>query len=248
MGLSIDSAAFIVKVTERRIEKARALMLGVNEQVKRTGRVDAQILQSLVGQLVAMTLAIPAAPAFTRGLYDTIVSAGREGTDEAKLTAEASEELDFWPRHLERLNGAPIRNRAETAVICVDASEQGMGATCGDMRLAEPLPAELVGKSSTLRELYGVLRAVQVWGKEMKGQHVRIVMDSLPARNLIKGGGHYRVVTTGEDGAFDSAQSTVQQSERRDPSSPCSGKESVHRPPVLAGTNLVASSKKGTID
>ncbi len=190
MGLLIDSAKFIVKVTERRIEKARALMLGINGQVKRTGGADTQLLRSLVGQLIAMTLAIPAAPAFTRGLYDTIVGAERAGMEEAKLTAEAIEELDFWPLHLKCLNGAPIRNRAETAVICVDASEQGIGATCGDMRLAEPLPAELIGKSSTLRELYGVLRAVQVWGGDMKGQHVRIVMDSLPAaRNLIKGGG-----------------------------------------------------------
>ena len=152
--------------------------------------MDVESIESLTGQLQSMKLAIPAAPIFIRSLYDTVRDANMMDALTTRLTSEAAEELVFWRDNLRTMNGTPIKCRAETIAIHVDASATGIGATTEDKSFSVPLPEGMVDISSTARELWTVLRVFERWGKSLRGEHVRFVMDSLPAaRNLVKGGG-----------------------------------------------------------
>jgi len=74
----------------------------------------------------------------------------------------------------------------------VDTSETAVGAheTGSALRFSEALPAGLIGRSSTHRELYGVLRALKRWAYLQPNRTIRLCLDSHAAvRNLIKGGG-----------------------------------------------------------
>lgn len=74
----------------------------------------------------------------------------------------------------------------------MDASEAAVGAieTLSGKALALALPDELIGTSSTQRELHAALQVVSRWGAGATGRAVRLCMDSFAAtRNLIKGGG-----------------------------------------------------------
>jgi hypothetical protein len=185
VGFQIDTKQYTVRALERRIKKTEDTLTNM----KGKGETDLHEVQSLAGQLQSMTLAIPAAPVFSRGLYDSIRNAGTEEGG-IKLSVEAMEEVMFWTQNLRQMNGAPIRNRAETININVDASATGIGAIMEGKTFAEALPERMVDTSSTERELWTVLRVFQEWGEALRGQHVKIITDSLPAaRNLIKGGG-----------------------------------------------------------
>jgi len=57
----------------------------------------------------------------------------------------------------------PIVEDAAERVLRVDASDTGWGAVCGDQSVAGALPNEVLGSSSTLRELVGLRLALSAW-------------------------------------------------------------------------------------
>jgi hypothetical protein len=128
------------------------------------------------------------------------------------ITAGAEGELLWWknvaPRRLERPvpwsrlaaarvwanHGAPL---SEDMVLSArsDASESGVGATWtwvgppNHAVMADLLPAELRGTSSTARELYGAARLVEALPEVPRGAMIRVVMDSQCAVATARGGG-----------------------------------------------------------
>ena len=77
-----------------------------------------------------------------------------------------------------------------TANVNVDASEAGWGIHVGGVESAGFLPVELIGTSSTRRELVGLRLAAESVKHTLRHHRVRFRMDSYPAiQNLMKGGG-----------------------------------------------------------
>ena len=117
-----------------------------------------------------------------------------------ELTEEIVEELEFWRVRLAdpAKNGLAIKLRATDTTIHVDASEVAYGAAaCGEVWSGE-LDVEVLGGSSTLRELRGLRLAVCRPEIEaaVSGKRLHIVMDSMPAvRNLENGGGKQAELT-----------------------------------------------------
>ena len=115
-----------------------------------------------------------------------------ENAKSVTLCKGAREEVEFWVRELPRRNGQPVVPAAAMVEWRVDASESAVGAfnPNSGARWAKALPEELIGTSSTQRELFGALQVLKEWGAGAAGRSVRLCMDSFAAtRNLLKGGG-----------------------------------------------------------
>ena len=188
LGFTVRSEPYTVHVSEERVVRTERTV----QQMAKEAEVSVRDLESLTGQIASMRPAVGPAQLWIRELYSEIGRAIDQQREFLALSAGAREELEFWHKGLRERNGRPIVARAAMVEMRVDASETAVGAveSSEDAQISEPLPEGLIGRSSTERELYGVLRAVQVWADKFSRRVVRVVMDSQPAsRNLAKGGG-----------------------------------------------------------
>ena len=111
------------------------------------------------------------------GAHDSSVGAGALGAASASAGAGASASASAGPDSTASAVGAASSAR----------SARGMRSV---RTLSVPLPSGLIGTSSTLRELHGVLTVVEAWGALYRGRVIRLCLDSYAAtRNLEKGGG-----------------------------------------------------------
>jgi hypothetical protein len=153
-----------------------------------------------------MRLALEGVAVWTRGLYADITLALKEcgqRNEQARhstlyLRETALADVNFWAYRLGKqiLNGLPINDGGSEVLVTVqihsDASDVGYGAHRGteESQVSGELPVEVLGQSSTAREITGVMLAANQMIGELRGRRVRICMDSYPAiRNFINGGG-----------------------------------------------------------
>ena len=146
---------------------------------------------------------------------ERVVSGSRYPRGVVRLTQEAVEEMEFWLIRLYTHNSLPINSRETQVEVLLwsDASDVGWGGeavgvaggsagkkaeeTQGTEEGLESmtfgsLPRQEIGRSSTRRELVGLLQLVSTETilSQIRGKRIRVLMDSLPAlRNLINGGG-----------------------------------------------------------
>ena len=159
------------------------------EQALKSNALQFDSLASLPGRIIALKLAIPGTRAWTRALYRCEAQARAEGaTDEQliPLTEEVREEFRFLLTHLPTWAsiGMPLPPDTTDISICTDAGEFGYGGHSVNLtpRLehAGALPPELVGRSSTCREFYALLRTADSFRDSLKGKKVLFAMDSQP--------------------------------------------------------------------
>ena len=195
-GMWVDSRRFEIRATDEKIEAARKLAWTLWYPARDGEQVRVKDLQRLTGRLQSMRLALEGVAVWTRGLYADIARAldGRAWT--THLRPEALADLAFWAHRLGKQNGLPIPDRGSEVhvdiVISSDASDIGYGAHAdgSGTRVSGLLPVEMLGASSTAREIKGVLLAAEQMKGELRGRRVRIRMDSHPAIcNFIGGGG-----------------------------------------------------------
>lgn len=81
-----------------------------------------------VGKIISMTLPIgPVSHLTTRALY-TAINSRHSWCDSVSLPQNAREELEFWFRNIDCLNGKPIWfNPGATRILYLDASDSGYG-------------------------------------------------------------------------------------------------------------------------
>ena len=193
LGFEINSESYSVHVTEQRLARAQTLI----DETLQARAVDTHQLERLVGQLASMRPAIPIAGLWTRNLYRHIASAKEDVTRAEHVPREAMEELKFWKSNLRTRNGQKIVAQAAYIEWRVDTSETAVGAVSNDGRsITIPLLADMIGRSSTARELFGVKEVVVKWAPLYAGRSVRLYLDSFAAtRNLAKGGGPIPALT-----------------------------------------------------
>jgi hypothetical protein len=162
LGFTLDTSKFTVHVKTSRLDRAcTAITTAAN-----TGLVATDELESLIGQLVSMTPAIKEAQMMTRALNRLRTEADRKGLETCYLKpqSEAEAEIAFWKSDLRKRNGRRI---IPNAAVVEWRCESAVGATARTLtsdevrRWAKPLTPDMIGRSSTERELYGVLRATQ---------------------------------------------------------------------------------------
>ena len=143
-------------------------------------------------RIVSLRLALEPAQAWTRALYGCINTAVNQGWNYLLLTAEAKEELKFWPEWLKNPAKCTkaMLDHQEDMWMKLDTGEYASGGHLSGRWVTIPLPGQYIGTSSTRRELYGLVEMIAYFARDIQGKKVRFDMDSLPGiRNLIKGGG-----------------------------------------------------------
>ena len=197
LGLLIDTESMLFSVPEEKRLKALLFAQQLFKAYENNIPVTVKQLQQFTGTLISLSLAIPAARVMTRDIYAQInketLSSGYSRTVYLRLDYKSAEELRFWCRQLQEKQSNLINDPLTSHTIHSDSSDLAFGYTLDDnVRKWNFLPWEIVPTSSTQRELYGIVQALQDKdvSEIIKGKCVEIKMDSLPAiRNLIKGGG-----------------------------------------------------------
>jgi hypothetical protein len=209
-GMWIDAKLWEIRATDEKIELTRKLAWTLWFTMRDGKEVSVLALQQLAGRLQSLKLALEGVAVWTRGIYATIKRGLQTGGGKyvrVMADEECMNDTAFWTHRLGKQNGLPICDRGvEVEVkmgvikLSTDASDVGWGAVCegggvAKARVHGVLPYEasgdiVVGESSTMREITGVILAAKALLDRLTGQRVRIIMDSYPAiRNLIKGGG-----------------------------------------------------------
>ena len=138
-----------------------------------------------------MTLAIPGVRVWCRELFSQIARATDQQTPWITLPKGAIEELKELIVLLSLSDGSPFIHPASDVEIWVDSGETGWGVhTSNGVQARDWFEAEWIGKSSTARELKGLVMSISALSTHVKGNMVKLNMDSMCAiRNIIKGGG-----------------------------------------------------------
>lgn len=188
LGLLADSEKFEYRVPEDKIRRAAAVVNMLRQKAEANEPVSVNHLRSLTGFIISMQLAMPPARVWTRALYAEQAAARHVSL--IRLGDGAKQELQFWDECMALSNGKPIRHPLHELTMQVDASESGWGAECAGLKRSGALPADVIGLSSTRRELVGLRLAAASLLERIAGKRLRVEMDSMAAvRNLVKGGG-----------------------------------------------------------
>jgi hypothetical protein len=197
-GMWVDSARFEIRAVQEKVDAARRLAWSLWYAARDGEPVPLRDLQRLTGRLQSMKLALDGVAVWTRGIYADIAQE-LEAVNQRParhhmmhLRDRALADLNFWAFRLGKQNGLPINDEGTEVHLTMhtDAGDVGWGAHTDTEKVYGELPLEVLGRSSTVRELTGLLEAAKAFGTQLEGRRVRVCMDSLPAVcNLVNGGG-----------------------------------------------------------
>ena len=165
-------------VPEDKVEKLKLAI----KQAYTHARVPVKTLASIVGRIISMSLAIgPVTRLRTRALY-ALINSKRSWCDVLGLPANAREELEFWFKNVDCLNGKPIWfNPGATRIVYSDASSSGYGGYVVELgpEIAHGQWSESeIGNSSTWRELKAVHLVLLSFADKLAGHRVKWFTDN----------------------------------------------------------------------
>ena len=181
LGYLVDASKREFSVPPVKVERAVAAVKRLMMISSEGREVKLDDLQSLLGTLGSMRLAIQSIPVWTRELFSPWkAGAVYEPGATVALTAPMTREMEMILSLLYQKNAGPFISQQWEVDVFVDSSEIGWGATVLGEQVGDIFPAHLIGTSSTLRELNGLLgcsrhTAVRPW---LKGKVVRWNLDS----------------------------------------------------------------------
>ncbi len=191
LGYTLDVAQNKLGITLKRRLKVKLAL----ESIDPAQPVLRRTLASLVDRIVSMSFVFgPLVRMMTRALYELMGGEGVYRWDEVvSWSDEALQEFSFW-RDFDRAGRfagtVPLwaEHMIADTIVYSDASDTGVGAVCGDLRLALPLPAEALGTASSCRELHAVLLGLQAFGAHLSGRRVEWRLDSQVAVSVLRAG------------------------------------------------------------
>ena len=193
LGLIVNTLTMEFHVPKDKVERCIALINTLRGCAAEHRPVRVKDLQRLTGLTTSNILAIPSLRVWTRALYREVALATDRYAAWVVMDTDSTDELAEIAHLLLTRNGAPICLAAHpTDVLFVDAGESGFGGHYLEKEWAGHLPADLIGTSSTRRELYGADRVLEM--AETEGfkfpERLLVCFDSsCSVRNLEKGGG-----------------------------------------------------------
>ncbi len=192
MGMIADARRYEVRAPEDKVAAAKQMATRLLRAVQNGERVLVLELQQLAGRIMSMMLALEGARVWTRAIYADIAKATSHTPRHWWIHAstDTADELMFWSRRLGTHNGLPIRDPGSEVLLFTDASDVGYGGHVDEQVVHGPLPDDVLGASSTRRELVGLRLVAAAVLDRIESKRVTVHMDSSAAiRNLIKGGG-----------------------------------------------------------
>ncbi|TKR73591.1 hypothetical protein L596_020888 [Steinernema carpocapsae] len=193
LGYTIDLKRYRVHISDKRISRLRSLLTDCMSRVSGSKQKRMQ----LTGNFASLKFVFgPAAQLKARSFHHTLAEM-EFCPDRAKRHWSADEwgDLQWWNRELVARNARSLElaTAAKTCRIATDASATGAGAVIWNSdgsitRTATNLTPECREASSTYREVYAVLFAIQAFHKQCAGTKTVVQIDNLGAVSVIQKG------------------------------------------------------------
>ena len=188
LGFTIDLAQGVYQVTQERVVKLKEALGRVDPY----GDVPIRFVASIVGQIISMGLAIgPITRLRTRCLYE-VINCRRCWSDRLRLSDGAREELNFWERCVDSLNGRPIWFMPGVSrIVYSDASSTGFGGYVVELcnEVSNGLwSVDEASQSSTWRELKAVYNVLLSFATKLEGHKVKWLTDNQGVQYIISSG------------------------------------------------------------
>ena len=181
LGFLLDTVAGIFMVPQDRWD----IFTTVVKRLLLQGGGSARLVAASAGHAISMKLVLgQVARLLTRDLLGLVANTADDQWDLwVDLSPEATEELLFWASLKREDCTSPIWPvpAVTTLTINTDASETAWGAVSPLGTAHGYLTSEQRGSSSSLRELVGILGALQSYGEQLRGHSVRLLTDSTNA-------------------------------------------------------------------
>jgi hypothetical protein len=189
LGFLIDTREYCFRIPKTKIDNIIKETSDIINNHHNKQKTDTKHLQSITGKIASTAIASEPARVWTRALYREIAKIPHWASS-TYLDNDTLEELIFWRDHIAKMSSMPILDPEAQLSVHVDSGEVGFGAWCQDTNVYGFFPEESIGRSSTHRELLGLILASEKLKNLIKNKIVKFHMDSFCAvRNLIKGGG-----------------------------------------------------------
>lgn len=147
-------------------------------------------IQRITGKLISLRLAIPSISVWLREVYFCLPEEGNED-DEVEISQRAIDSLEVITSMILRNPSSPFISPSVERDMYVDSGECGWGATVLGIEAWGSFDSEIIGQSSTFREIQGLILALsdtRIRGL-ISNHVVRFNMDSKAAiANLLHSG------------------------------------------------------------
>ena len=196
LGIQIDSSSCTLSVPKHKLQTLASKL----EDVLGRRSVSAQRLRSVLGYLSHLSMVLPAARPFLRGLIDEVSCRRSWLKGSRRISKTLREDLLFWLRHAKSWNGTQRwRAESEPVVLASDASTSGFGWVLerAPQSVCDRLPAfmspghavagywdrdlrVLQSSSSNIGwgELFVPLAAVRRMGPALSNSHIVFAIDN----------------------------------------------------------------------
>jgi hypothetical protein len=203
LGVLVDGEQRRFWVPKEKIARIGALLMKLFQQRTDCGRVTLGLLRSVTGYCVSVKLAAPEIMLYLRPLFTVMAAAEREhgnvdraapGDTLVRLPEAVLADLRQIPAAISLFDGARFYDPEEDGVQYFDAGNCGAGEwhaqEDGSISTWQRyLPEELIGKSSTARELWAPLQFYKEQGTRFKGMTQIGMFDSInTVKNIQKRG------------------------------------------------------------
>ena len=202
LGFVVDAEAMRLRVPADKISTICDLITeALGGPVTNVG-----LVHSIWGKIVSLRPALQGASAYCYETGRQIVeerAKGKEGPDLMTLSQASRDELGMLKIHIAKWGpvGLPIPNTSQQIEVWSDAGEVGYGGHLGPAGPGDEhsgvLPPELIGASSTRRELYAIRKTAIALGDRIRGKRVLFHVDSRASVfNMLNQGGSIRELNT----------------------------------------------------
>ena len=198
VGFVIDSTKYVFKAPMEFQEK---FIRFYNQTLKGRKRVPARLQAKFCGLLQCKRLAYGCAVGFYSKPVYAIMNQAAYWNQYVDIDTNTRELMQDFINRIHDFNGQDIQWPADCSVLDTDASDFAYGATLwekgltdGHIDVSNMLPAEVVEESSTYRELYAILRAIQKLQNPLASKKVKRLLIRTDSQSafwiLLKGRSH----------------------------------------------------------
>ena len=185
-GILIDTNVMEVSIPKDKLSN----MLSLLALFKIRKKCTLKELQSLIGHLnFACLIIVPGRP-FLRRLID-LTKGTYKPYNFIRITKEARADMAAWHYFLEHFNGKCIMLEdkwmsSDKIKLYTDAaSTQGYAAVFGSRWFNGPWPERWDQYHITIKELYPIVAAVEVWGNKLKNHCILFMSDNMGVVEII---------------------------------------------------------------
>ena len=184
IGFHIDTTSQMITLTEEKIIQ----IIEVIDEIRGQETVPCLLMAKILGKLISAVPAIKFVPIFSSNMRLELARRIRHAAIherdpwvmdyKVEVTEDIEAELEFWTNSIRSLNGKQFWRTSYDNELYSDTSDLTAAAISKGKITQIHLPKAIRTKSSTYRELYGVIMAIINRIPEFANKAIRVLLDN----------------------------------------------------------------------